>query len=181
MIELLAVALISSPATVEVPSGETAPSGEVTLLIVETVGYASDEGCAVLCLFDREGWSMPPRIESAVRTDTAAIVDLAAGFEVDGLPAGRYVAWVFHDADRDGTWDESDEYSGMSAPGTPPSPGQGPPGFDSLCFAAGGAATVVRITVGEIAQGPPEGGPPGGAPGGAGGPPPGGGTPPGGF
>jgi uncharacterized protein (DUF2141 family) len=170
----LLTALLLSP-SVE----DSLPVEEGCLLIVETLGYDSDDGTAVLGVFNSSGWVMPPRMDGAMVSDTIPIIGLAATFQVDSLPSGRYVAWVFQDLDADRTFDSEEEKSGMSAPDTPHvPPGQTSPGFEAMSFAVEGSATVVRITVREFSPGPPEGGPPDGGPGGAGGPPQDGSTPP---
>jgi uncharacterized protein (DUF2141 family) len=153
------------------------------IVIVEAVGFESDEGQAVVCLFSSESWSMPPNPGDALILETEQIEGLAVYTEIDGLAPSKYAILVFHDLDCDGELDGEDEPWGifggipsMGPPsGSPPSDG-GPPGDPpsgspptgtGRFLEVGDDVNVARIVVRNSESGgsmemTPEGGPPAG-------------------
>jgi uncharacterized protein (DUF2141 family) len=150
---------------------------EAGTVILDIIGFDSDEGRAMVVLQTNDEWSVPPSLDHAGIRVEAPIVDLAVHLEIADVPYGRYVATAFHDEDGDGALDMAEESLGHS--GDIPAPGSGPPTFDALYFDLDGSDVVVRITVRKMERpggmqgsggpgggGPGEGGPGNGGPGG---------------
>jgi uncharacterized protein (DUF2141 family) len=147
-----------------------AVSGDPTgTVIVNIVGFGSNDGHAVVALFTEEEMGFPPDPSSASITRTAGIEDLAVILEIENVPFGNYLAFAYHDINGNGRLDPADEPMGFSAQ-FGQTPGTEPPSFSELCFSHGTAATAARITVRKMERpsGPPQGGPGGGGPPGGG-------------
>jgi uncharacterized protein (DUF2141 family) len=164
---------------------ETFPEG-TGIIIVEAVGFESNEGQAVVCIFTEGRWSVPPDPNNAVISRIAEIEDQAVYAEIDSLHPSNYGVLVFHDLDCDNVFDIEEEPWGVfgkmqmigpSMSGSRPS-GGGPPGggpqinsgmFLEIDNSVGVARIVVELP--EISHGPSGGFPGGGPPSGGGGMP----------
>ena len=158
--------------------GVTVPiEGEIATgsILVNVVGFESDEGQAVLVLFTEDEFGFPPDPAEASLVFTGEINDLACNFEISDINYGEYMALAFHDANGNGILDGEDEAFGLSGEehtmAGPPSA----PSFSDICLTHDGVISSVEIVV-EIRERPEEGGRggQGGGPGGGGGGRPGG-------
>jgi uncharacterized protein (DUF2141 family) len=143
-------------------------------LIIEIVGFESDEGRAVVSLMSEDEWTFPPSPDNASIRVEAEITDGAAHIEVSDLSSGSYIAFAYHDIDLDRRLDMGVERTGISGAEPQMQSMNHPPAFEDLCFDYSGELIVLRLTVREMQgpnmpSGPPplEGGP-GGGPGGGG-------------
>ena len=130
---------------------EVTPSGN---MIIEAVGFESDEGQAVAVIWEADDWSFPPDPERAFRRAEEPVQYLASRIQFDDVPLGDYVVTVFHDIDSNGEFNRGNELTGVS--GTPPemSMGQGSPSTEDMIFSHESAVSVVRIIVGEMPERP---------------------------
>ncbi len=179
-----------------IPESESEPdtTDNTGTVIVEAVGFQSDEGQAVICLFPEREWSMPPNPDNATVTVIEEIKDLAAYTEIDSLYPSDYGVLVFQDLNCDNELDSEDEPwgiygeipamgppSGSQPSGAAPSggpPAGGPVSRSGIFLEIDGSVGIARIVVRKHEDSPGfEGAPPGGPPNGGGGPPMGGGMP----
>jgi|GEM_PF-1336280 len=146
-----------------------ATSGDSTgTVIVNIVGFGSNDGHAVVALLTEEEMGFPPDPSGASITRTAGIEELAVILEIEDVPFGDYLAFAYHDINGNARLDPEDEPMGFSAQ-FGQSQGAEPPSFSDICFSHATTATAARITVRKMErpsgmpQGRPGGeGPPGG-------------------
>lgn len=168
----LAAAILGMAATATGYAGDSATGTGTGTVIAEVVGFPSDQGQAVVCLFTQSQWSLPPDPSGSGWTVIAEIENLAATATIDCLPQGEYVVMAFHDLDSDGQLDIDEELVGFSGELPQMSSGGGPPSFQAMSIEIAGTPRVTRIALHELPgpenmNGPPSGdGRPGGGPGG---------------
>ncbi|MBN2859920.1 MAG: DUF2141 domain-containing protein [Sphaerochaetaceae bacterium] len=156
------------------------------IIIVEAVGFESNEGQAVVCVFTEGQWSVPPDPNNAVICMIEEIENQAVYAEIDSLQPSDYGVLVFHDLDCDTVFDPEEEpwgifgkmqMMGPSISGDRPSgggpPGRGPQASSGMFLEIDNSVGVARIVVElpETSAGPPGGFPGGGPPSGGGGMP----------
>ncbi len=154
-------------------SGFSAPELDEPALIVEVIGFESDEGQVMISFISESEWVFPPSPDRASIRCEGEINNGAAHVELFDVPPGKYVAIAFHDIDSDGEFDMEEEMIGISGATPQMHSMGGPPSFEDMCFEYSGSVSVVRLTVREMEErpsGPPPGGgsPRGGGPGGGG-------------
>lgn len=123
-------------------------------MIIEVVGFESNEGQAVAVLWKTNDWSFPPSPVRAFLRAEEPIENLSATMLLDDVPLGDYVVTVFHDINLNGEFNRGDELSGISGTLPEMSPESGPPSAEDLAFNHESAVSVVRITVGEMPERP---------------------------
>ena len=124
---------------------------EAGVVIIDTCGFESSEGQAVVLLFSEGCWTFPPRIEFASFDSTAEVSNRAVYLEIEDVPYGSYVPLVFHDTNGDGEFD----MRGGEAFGISMNPfGQQdygreaePPTFEEISIVHDSHVTVIRVAV----------------------------------